>query len=117
MLCLPAVEELDWEHTASHELSSATLQLLQPLDIILAAGKHISLAYLFTNLNNKSWKVSLLYYLFVDVVFDKTLIQPLAATLSKILHTSKNPDCSALVASTIRNQETYNTFIKSLGEW
>ncbi|XP_067941523.1 protein-lysine N-methyltransferase EEF2KMT-like [Watersipora subatra] len=83
LLCIPNVEEIDW-NIASAAASSPSQ--LHGLDIILAA----------------------------DVVFDKELIPSLVKCIEKLV--SSNSQCQVLIASTIRNPDTYASFSQAVGD-
>jgi len=54
--------------------------------------------------------------IFVDVVYDVKIIQPLVQTLLLIIEIMKE-EGKIFVASTIRNEATYESFLKELGKY
>ncbi|KAJ1029192.1 hypothetical protein NDA18_002820 [Ustilago nuda] len=87
------VKELDWLELSAERQQSRQRDDLPTLNFLADAKPTLILA--------------------ADVVYDPDLIDPLVETIKTCLEAGTRP-CRALVASTVRNPETYGAFEKSL---
>lgn len=90
------VKELDWLELCAERQQSRQRDDLPTLNLLSEAKPTLVLA--------------------ADVVYDPDLIDPLVETIRACLEAGTKT-CRALVASTIRNPETYGGFKKALGEY
>ncbi|KAF6040593.1 FAM86A [Bugula neritina] len=85
LLCIPSVVDIDWEEVSQNGFTNSLKEKIQCVDVVLAA----------------------------DVVYDVKIIQPLVQTLLLIIEIMKE-EGKIFVASTIRNEATYESFLKEL---
>nr|CDI53460.1 conserved hypothetical protein [Melanopsichium pennsylvanicum 4] len=90
------IRELDWLELSAERQQSQQRDDLPTINFLAEAKPTLILA--------------------ADVVYDPNLIDPLVETIRACLEAGTRT-CRALVASTIRNPETYSAFEKSLGKY